>query len=84
MYVQDKERARYDYADKPARRPYRVRLPIAIADEDLGLGDVLKRATSAAGITPCGGCERRAAMLNRWLVFSGGRQAHQDHLHVAR
>ena len=30
----------------------------------------LKRVTLAAGITPCGGCERRAAALNRWLVFT--------------
>jgi len=73
MYVQKKERARNDHADENAREPYRVRLPRAIADEDVGLGDVLKRATSAIGIKPCGGCERRAAALNRWLVFSGGR-----------
>lgn len=27
----------------------------------------------ALGIKPCGGCARRAAALNRWLVFSGRR-----------
>ncbi|KAB2833390.1 MAG: hypothetical protein F9K48_08530 [Candidatus Brocadia sp.] len=53
--------------------PYRVRLPGFIADEDIGLGDVMKRVTSAVGIKPCGGCERRAAMLNNWLVFTGWR-----------
>jgi len=73
MYVQKKEHGRNDHADESARDPYRVRLPRAIADEDVGLGDVLKRATSAVGVKPCGGCERRAAALNRWLVFSGGR-----------
>ncbi len=73
MYVQKKEQAGNDHADESARQPYRVRLPMAIADGDVGLGDALKRATFAVGIKPCGGCERRAAALNRWLIFSGGR-----------
>lgn len=56
------------------RRPYRVRLPGFVSDEPVvGLGDAIKRATSTAGIRPCGGCERRAAALNRWFVFSGRR-----------
>jgi hypothetical protein len=54
-------------------QPYRVRLPGFITDKDIGLGDVIKRATSAVGFRPCGGCERRAAALNGWLVFSGRR-----------
>jgi hypothetical protein len=56
-----------------AREPYRVRLPgfiIEATTEDIGVGDVIKRITSAVGIQPCGGCARRAAALNRWLVFS--------------
>jgi hypothetical protein len=28
--------------------------------------------TYAFGVKPCSGCERRAAALSRWLVFSGG------------
>jgi hypothetical protein len=52
-------------------RSYRVRLPGFITDKEVGLGDVIKRATSAVGIRPCGGCERRAAALNGWIVFSG-------------
>lgn len=48
-----------------------VRLPGFVNDVDIGLGDVVKRVTHAAGLRPCGGCERRAATLNRWLVFSG-------------
>jgi hypothetical protein len=74
MYVQKKEQAANDQGDDSAREPYRVRLPRAIADNDIGLGDILKRATSGVGIKPCGGCERRAAALNRWLVFSGQRR----------
>jgi hypothetical protein len=52
-------------------RPHQVRLPGFIIDEPLGLGDVIKRVTSSVGIRPCGGCEARAAALNRWMVFSG-------------
>lgn len=55
------------------RVPRRIRLPGFITDEDIGLGDVIKRATSAVGIKPCGGCGRRAAALNRWVVFTGPR-----------
>jgi hypothetical protein len=52
---------------------HRVRLPGFVADDDVGLGDVIKRATSLVGIRPCGGCERRAAALNRWMSFAGRR-----------
>ena len=52
------------------RPPYRVRLPGFITDEEVGLGDIIKRATYAMGIRPCSGCEKRAAALNRWMVFS--------------
>jgi len=53
--------------------PYRVRLPGFIAETEVGLGDVIKRATSLAGVRPCGSCIERAAKLNRWMVFSGRR-----------
>jgi hypothetical protein len=59
--------------DKPKRPSHRVRLPGFVTDEDVGLGDLIKRATSAVGIKPCGGCQRRAAALNRWMVFHGRR-----------
>ena len=52
---------------------YSVRVPGFVTNEDIGLGDVIKRATSAVGFQPCGGCERRAVALNQWLVFSGQR-----------
>ena len=58
---------------KPEHQSKRVRLPGFIADEDVGLGDLIKRVTSAVGIKACGGCERRAGVLNRWMVFSGKR-----------
>jgi hypothetical protein len=56
---------------KSERQAYRVRLPGFIVDEDIGLGDAIKNVTYALGIRSCGGCERRAAALNRWFVFSG-------------
>jgi hypothetical protein len=51
-------------------KPYKVKLPGFITDEAIGLGDVVQRAAYAVGIKPCGGCERRAAALNRWMVFT--------------
>ena len=50
-----------------------IRLPGFVNDDDVGLGDAIKEVTSAFGIRPCGECERRAARLNRWLVFKGRR-----------
>ena len=51
--------------------PFRIHLPGFIREEEVGLGDAIKRAASTIGIKPCGGCERRAAALNRWLAFTG-------------
>jgi hypothetical protein len=50
-----------------------MRLPGFVRDEELGMGDVIKLVTSTFGMRPCGGCERRAAALNRWFVFTGRR-----------
>lgn len=52
-------------------QPHRVRLPGFVSDEDLGLGDAIKRVTYAFGIKPCGGCQKRASALNRWAVING-------------
>lgn len=65
------EKTRHQQIDQSQPQPYRVRLPGFITDEDIGLGDVIKRATHTLGIKPCGGCERRAAALNRWFLFTG-------------
>ena len=59
--------------DRTGPEPRRIRLPGFIADEDIGLGDVIKRATSAVGISPCGGCQRRATALNQRFVFTSWR-----------
>jgi hypothetical protein len=52
---------------------HRVRLPGFLIDEQVGLGTVIKRSTSYIAMKPCGGCQRRADMLNRWMIFSPWR-----------
>jgi hypothetical protein len=54
--------------DEP--RPHRVRLPGFLIEKEIGLGDAIKYATYAMGIKPCGGCEKRAQALNRWMGFT--------------
>jgi hypothetical protein len=56
---------------KSELQPYRARLPGFVGDEEIGLGNLIKRVTSSFGISPCGDCERRAAVLNRWFTFTG-------------
>jgi hypothetical protein len=58
-----------EQAPEPAR--YRVRLPGFIPDDrGIGLGDAITRATYRVGIRSCAGCAKRAAKLNRWVVFT--------------
>jgi hypothetical protein len=63
-----------DASDRNEATPLRVRLPRFIANEEIGLGDVIKRATYYVGVLPCGGCEGRAATLNRRVVFAPWRR----------
>lgn len=51
-------------------KPFRVPLP---TQHQVGLGDVIKRITSAFGAKPCKPCEKRAALLNRWVQFGRRR-----------
>jgi hypothetical protein len=54
------------------REPYQIRLPGFVSDErQVGLGDVITRTAYRVGIRPCAGCGRRAAALNKWVVFNG-------------
>ena len=57
-------------AETVERQPHIVRLPGFLIEKEVGLGDVIKRVTYAMGIKSCGGCEKRAAALNRWMRFS--------------
>lgn len=75
MSHMDERETQNDREKELGSEPFRVRLPGFISDQDVvGLGDAIKRVTYAMGIKPCGGCERRAAVLNRWLVFSPWRR----------
>jgi len=67
MNAKSKNTAKHNSSD---RKPHVVRLPGFLIDEEIGLGDVVKRATYAVGVKPCGGCEKRAVALNRWMHFS--------------
>lgn len=63
------ERAGSD--ERPSPKPLRIRMPGFVRDQDIGLGDVIRQTTYAVGIkSSCGGCETRAASLNRWVVFT--------------
>jgi hypothetical protein len=52
--------------------PIRIRVP-GFVKEDVGLGDAVKRVTSAFGVRPCSPCEKRADYLNRKVIFSPRR-----------
>ncbi len=69
----DQNEAPTRQVEKPERQPYRIRLPGLIGDQDVGLGDAIKRTLQALNIAkarPCGRCDKRAAALNRWIVFT--------------
>ena len=51
-------------------RPFHLRLPGFMVDEEVGLGDVISHVTYAIGIKPCNGCKQRAAALNRRVVIT--------------
>ena len=65
--MQDEDRT---VTEETQTTPRKVRLPGFITGDEVGLGDVVQRVTYAMGIRPCGGCERRAAAMNRWMVFT--------------
>ena len=50
--------------------PHRVKLPGFLIDEEIGLGDAIKKITYIMGIRPCDGGLKRAAKLNRWMRFT--------------
>lgn len=58
------------HEESQGRPHYRVRLPGFLIEEEMGLGDAIKRVTYAMGVKPCAGCEKRAAALNQWMNFS--------------
>jgi hypothetical protein len=57
-------------ANEDRTQAVKVRLPGFIIDDEVGLGDMIKRVTYAIGFKPCTGCERRAAALNQRVIFT--------------
>lgn len=55
---------------KPEPGPHKLRLPGFLIEEEIGLGDFFKKTTYIMGIKSCGGCEKRAAAMNRWMTFT--------------
>lgn len=55
------------------RQAFQIHVPGTAIDGSVGLGDVVTRLTGMAGLKPCGGCKQRAAVLNRWVTFTGRR-----------
>lgn len=51
------------------KRNSRVKIP-GFVKEEIGLGDVIKKATSYIGVKTCGGCQKRAESLNQRVVFA--------------
>lgn len=64
---------------KSESRP--IRLPGFLNENELGMGDAIKRATSYLGIAPCGDCQARAAVLNRWFVLSANSRTERASSH---
>ena len=69
--LHDTSRPQGTAAGESRRQP--IRLPNFAGQKEIGLGDVISRATSSVHLKPCGGCARRAELLNRWVVFSPRR-----------
>lgn len=57
--------------DQPRRR---IRVPGFLVDQEIGLGSAIKRVTASVGVPTCGGCQRRAAQLDRRVVLQGPRR----------
>jgi hypothetical protein len=64
-------------AEGPGGAARRVRVPWTQGSAEIGLGDVMRRLTSALRIPDCPGCGRRAERLNRLVSF--GSDAAPDH-----
>jgi hypothetical protein len=53
--------------------PRPIRIPVPGLARPVGLGHALKSLTSALGVSPCSGCQRRAIGMDRRVVFGPAR-----------
>ena len=59
------------HAEMKIPRPIRIQVPGV--RRVVGLGQAVKRVTTSLGIRPCGGCQRRARALDRFVVLAPPR-----------
>lgn len=43
--------------ETPKSKSRAIRLPGFLNENEIGMGDAIKRATSYLGVAPCGGCQ---------------------------
>jgi hypothetical protein len=55
------------------RAPRPIRIPVPGLNRTVGLGQAIKKLTSSVGVSACGGCQRRAAQLDRRITFTSLR-----------
>jgi len=61
-------------SDQSESSPHRVRLPGFITDEEIGLGDVIKRTTSYFGFNPVGVVSvERLRLIGGWFLPADSR-----------
>ena len=54
--------------DAMMKRPPRpIRIPVPGMRQTVGLGQAIKRVTTSLGVRPCGGCQKRARTLDRFV-----------------
>jgi hypothetical protein len=58
-------------ATRTPRQP--IRIPVPGLKRTVGLGQGMKYFTSAIGFRACGGCQRRARALDRFVVMTPPR-----------
>ncbi|HVV52834.1 MAG TPA: hypothetical protein VHO06_24445 [Polyangia bacterium] len=56
--------------------PRPIRIPIPLVRRPIGLGQTIKRLTAAVGVRPCGGCARRARLLDKHVVLTPFKSRH--------
>jgi hypothetical protein len=53
--------------------PRPIRIPVPGLTRSVGLGQAVKSLTSALGVAPCSGCQRRALAMDRRVVIGPPR-----------
>jgi len=62
-----------DEGDEPEKAPPKVVVPFPL-EGTVGAGDVVRRVTSALGVSTCSACEQRRRRMNRWVGFGRRRR----------